>query len=107
MLRAFYSPDSAWCGPSPARSTWPLPTSRRRIPSFPRSSSGTVRAVPSRVLGMAGSAQGPSGAYLRRDPGSGALYEVLASHLETFLARGADDGSTPGLPCYVVRELRA
>ena len=48
-----------------------------------------------------------SRAYVRRDPGSGVLYEVLASHLETFLARGADDVTTPGLPRYVVRELRA
>jgi len=48
-----------------------------------------------------------SRAYLRRDPGSGVLYEVLAAHLETFLARSEGDGVTPGLPRHVVRELRA
>jgi hypothetical protein len=48
-----------------------------------------------------------SRAYLRRDPGSGVLYEVLASHLETFLARSVDDPATPGLPRHVRRELRA
>ena len=40
---------------------------------------------------MAGSAEKLSGAYLRRDPGSGVLYEILSTHLETFLATGADD----------------
>ena len=56
---------------------------------------------------MAGSTQEMARAYLRRDPGSGVLYEVLATHLETFLARGIDDTHTEGLPGHVVRELRA
>ena len=55
---------------------------------------------------MVTGAQELSRAYLRRDPESGVLYEVLASHLETFLAYGAGDGVTPGLPRHVVRELR-
>lgn len=45
--------------------------------------------------------------YLRRNPGEGVLHSVLAAHLETFLARAGDDVSTPGLPRYVVRELRS
>jgi len=48
-----------------------------------------------------------SSAYLRRNPGSGVLFEALASHLETFLARSAGDGVSAGLPRHVVRELRA
>ncbi len=58
---------------------------------------------------MAGAAQDLSRRYVRRDPGSGPLFEVLATHLETFLARGQGDWLTltPGLPAYVVRELRA
>ena len=55
---------------------------------------------------MVATAEELSRAYLRRDPESGVLYEVLASHLETFLAHGVGDGTTPGLPRYVVRELR-
>jgi hypothetical protein len=46
-------------------------------------------------------------AYLRRNPSEGVLYSVLAAHLETFLARAEGDGSAPGLPRYVVRELRS
>lgn len=45
---------------------------------------------------MTGRAQGPWSSYLRRDPGNGTRYEVLATHLETFLARGADDPATVG-----------
>jgi len=51
--------------------------------------------------------EGSSRAYLRRIPESGVLYEVLASHLETFLARSANGGLRPGLPRHVRRELRA
>ena len=56
---------------------------------------------------MANQAEELSRAYLRRDPANSALYEVLATHLETFLAWGRDDTIRPGLPGYVVRELRA
>ena len=49
----------------------------------------------------------PVRGYLRRNPGEGVLYSVLAAPLETFLARAETDGSTPGLPRYVVHELRA
>ncbi len=56
---------------------------------------------------MAGAAEDLSRHYVRRDPGSGPLFEILATHLETFLARGQGDWLTPGLPAYVVRELRA
>jgi len=45
--------------------------------------------------------------YLRRNPSEGVLYSVLAAHLETFLARAEGDGSAPGLPRHVVRELRS
>ena len=34
------------------------------------------------------------------------MYRVLAEHLETFLARVADDDTRAGLPRFVVRELR-
>lgn len=34
------------------------------------------------------------------------LYQVLAEHLETFLSRAAGDGTLPGLPRFVERELR-
>ena len=56
---------------------------------------------------MAKQAEEHSRAYLRRDPANDPFYEVLATHLETFLAWGADDTASPGLPGYVVRELRA
>ncbi|MFT5291968.1 MAG: hypothetical protein ACI8QS_002968 [Planctomycetota bacterium] len=44
-------------------------------------------------------------AYFRREPTSGVLYELLAAHLETFLARSQDDPCKAPLPSYVVREL--
>lgn len=34
------------------------------------------------------------------------LYRVLAEHLETFLSRIGGDGTLPGLPRFVERELR-
>ena len=45
----------------------------------------------------------------RREPEKGALYQVLAQHLETFLerARGAAPEGEAGLPWFVERELRA
>ena len=46
------------------------------------------------------------GEYLRREPESGVLYQVLLEHLETFLARIAEDPAGPSLPGYVERELR-
>jgi hypothetical protein len=45
--------------------------------------------------------------YRPRDPSSEVLHGVLLAHLETFLARIAVDPSSPNLPPYVVRELRA
>ena len=56
---------------------------------------------PPRVVSSAG------GVRRRREPEKGALYRVLAEHLETFLSRAAEcspDGS--GLPRFVKRELR-
>jgi hypothetical protein len=44
--------------------------------------------------------------YRPREPSSGALHEVLAEHLLTFLSRVEEDPSTPGLPPWVERELR-
>ncbi len=46
------------------------------------------------------------GEYLRRDPQSGALYQILFEHLETFLARSSEDPARASLPPYVQRELR-
>ena len=45
----------------------------------------------------------------RREPEKGALYQVLAQHLETFLerARAAAPEGEAGLPWFVERELRA
>jgi len=45
-------------------------------------------------------------AYGRRQPEKGALYRVLAEHLETFLARASADETRPRLPRFVERELR-
>jgi len=69
-------------------------------------SRATLRAVSGRSSRMPTTAQELSRAYLRREPESGVLYEVLASHLETFLAHGAGDGVAPSLPRYEVDELR-
>jgi len=43
---------------------------------------------------------------VRREPEKTVLYHVLASHLETFLARVASDPDRGDLPRFVVRELR-
>jgi hypothetical protein len=43
---------------------------------------------------------------LRREPERGALYQVLLSHLQSFLAR-ADERAGSGLPAFVRRELYA
>ncbi|TDJ72856.1 MAG: hypothetical protein E2O39_05975, partial [Planctomycetota bacterium] len=45
-------------------------------------------------------------AYRRRQPEQGALYRVLAEHLETFLDRASADETRPRLPRFVERELR-
>jgi hypothetical protein len=55
---------------------------------------------------MAGAAAAECEAYLRREPESGLLHQVLLAHLETFLARIAEDPARPGLPGHVTRELR-
>jgi len=46
-------------------------------------------------------------AYQPRRPEKTILYQVLAEHLETFLARVDADETRAGLPRFVVRELRA
>jgi len=46
-------------------------------------------------------------AYQPPRPGKTILYQVLAEHLETFLARVEADQTRNGLPRFVVRELRA
>ena len=50
---------------------------------------------------MSGTNAAECGQDLRRDPQSGALYQILFEHLETFLARSAMDPArataTPGL----------
>jgi len=49
----------------------------------------------------------PAPAYRPRRPEETILYQVLAEHLETFLARIDADETRAGLPRFVVRELRA
>ena len=48
-----------------------------------------------------------SPAYQPRDPSRTVLYQVIADHLETFLATLAADPTTKGLPTYVVEEFYA
>src|SRR5262245_45362959 len=43
--------------------------------------------------------------YEPRDPSSTVLYNVIAEHLETFLASLHDDPDAKGLPAYVEREF--
>src|SRR5215468_9398028 len=43
--------------------------------------------------------------YAPRDPSQTVLYQVIAEHLETFLASLADDPEATGLPAYVQREF--
>jgi hypothetical protein len=43
--------------------------------------------------------------YEPRDPSQTVLYNVIAEHLETFLASLHDDPTTKGLPAYVEREF--
>jgi hypothetical protein len=42
----------------------------------------------------------------RREPENSVLYQILAEHLETFLARARADETRGDLPRFVVRELR-
>jgi len=46
-------------------------------------------------------------AYRRRQPENSLLYQIVAEHLETFLARTAELAEGRGLPRFVERELRA
>ena len=46
-------------------------------------------------------------AYVPRDPRQTILYQVIADHLETFLATVAADPTATGLPAYVVDEFYA
>jgi Transposase zinc-binding domain len=43
--------------------------------------------------------------YAPRDPSRTVLYQVIADHLETFLASLAADPEAKGLPAYVQREF--
>src|SRR5262249_5430422 len=43
--------------------------------------------------------------YAPRDPSQTVLYQVIAEHLETFLASLHDDPDATGLPAYVQREF--
>jgi hypothetical protein len=43
--------------------------------------------------------------YEPRDPSSTVLYNVIAEHLETFLASLHDDPDAKGLPAYVERKF--
>lgn len=43
--------------------------------------------------------------YESRDPSGTVLYQVIAEHLETFLASLDDDPNAKGLPAYVQREF--
>jgi hypothetical protein len=45
--------------------------------------------------------------YAPRDPSHTVLYQVIAEHLETFLASCNDDPEATGLPTYVEREFYA
>ena len=45
--------------------------------------------------------------YQPRDPSDTVLYQVIADHLETFLATLAADPTAKGLPTYVVEEFYA
>ena len=44
--------------------------------------------------------------YARRRPEQTVLFDVLQEHLETFLALASEHGDGPGLPRFVVKELR-
>src|SRR5262245_21008672 len=46
-------------------------------------------------------------AYVPRDPSRTILYQVVAAHLETFLATVAADPTATGLPAYVKEEFYA
>ena len=50
---------------------------------------------------------GQARSYARRRPETSALYQVLAEHLEAFIARIESDDTRAGLPPFVKRELRA
>ncbi len=56
---------------------------------------------------MSISGEARSDQYQPRDVSSEVLRQTLHAHLETFLARIASDPSSPSLPPYVERELRA
>ena len=54
-----------------------------------------------------GTALPSTSTHRRREPEASVLYQIVARHLETFLARMATDETRPGLPGFVVAELRA
>jgi len=41
-----------------------------------------------------------------RKPEQSVLYQIVREHLETFLARAADNSDNGGFPAFVVKELR-
>jgi hypothetical protein len=43
--------------------------------------------------------------YWPRRPGDSALYQIVETHLETFLAHTAGDAESSGLPVFVKREF--
>ena len=45
--------------------------------------------------------------YRPRRPGDSALYQVIETHLETFLAHTAGDAESSGVPVFVKREFEA
>ena len=57
--------------------------------------------------GMGTTSAARCGDYRRREPEHGVLHGVLLDHLETFLARIAEDSRAPSLPAHVERELRS
>ena len=65
-------------------------------------SAGLASAMPARTRRSRSSDEGPS--YAPRRPEETVLYQVVAQHLEAFLARAEQRDRR--VPCFVARELR-